>query len=179
MNNEALDPLTPKHLMLFGAVTQWFAHYETLMEEVMAAVAGCDLPAVILLMRAHSFSGKRQTLLDLLRHRAAGMDELDRIHSYLAIPYNLARLREDIGHSAWKKGAEADSVQPNWILRVPPRIRPSRGGEDAVSVAYVEDDADQVEYTIDDLEQIVASLAENYVLFANYLEEVNLVAARR
>jgi hypothetical protein len=178
MNNEALDPLTLRHLALFGAVVQWFARYETLMEQAMAAVAGCDLPAVMLLLRSHSFSGKRQTLLDLLRHRAAPMDELDRIRGYLVIPDNLARLREDIGHCVWRRGAAPDGVQPNWILRVPPTVKPSHG-EDAVREPYVEDSAEWVEYTIDDLEQIVASLAENYALFAGYLKENNLLAARR
>ena len=178
MNIEALDPLTSQHLALFGAVVQWFARYETLMEEMTAAVAGCDLPAVILLMRSHSFTGKRQTLLDLLRHRATAMDEFDRIRGYLVIPHKLARLRDDIGHRAWRRGAAPDGVQPNWILRVPPSVKPSHG-EDAAPDAYVEDNDDRVEYTIDDLEQIVASLAENYVLFAGYLKEINLLAARR
>ncbi len=178
MNNAILDPLTPRHLALFGAVVQWFARYETLMEQAMATVAGCDLPAVILLLRSHSFSGKRQTLLDLLRHRAAPMDELDRIRGYLVIPYNLARLREDIGHCAWRRGAAPDGVQPNWILRVPPSVKPSRGA-DAAPETYIEDSGEQVEYTIDDLEQIVAGLAENYTMFASYLKEINLLGARR
>jgi hypothetical protein len=183
MNHAALDPLTPRHLALFGAVVQWFARYETLMEAMMAAAAGCDVPAVMLLMRSHSFSGKRQTLLDLLRHRATPMDNFDRIRSFLAIPDNLARLRADICHCAWRGGAAPDGVQPNWILRVPPSVKPSHGEEAArdaaTSAAYVEDEDEQVEYTIDDLQQIVASLAENYALFAGYLKEIDFLAARR
>jgi len=186
MNHAALDPLTLRHLALFGAVVQWFARYETLMEAMMAAAAGCDVPAVMLLMRSQSFRGKRQTLLDLLRHRATPMDNFDRIRSYLAIPDNLARLRADICHCAWRGGAAPDGVQPNWILRVPPSVKPSHGesvkpshGEDAAPEAYVEDEDEQVEYTIDDLEQIVASLSENYALFSGYLKEIDFLAARR
>ena len=178
MNDVTLDPLTARHLQLFGTIVQWFARYEVLVEEVMGAVAGCDRAAAMLLTRNQGFSGKRQVLLDLLRHRSVPMDQFDRIRGYLVIPDNLTRLRDDIAHAAWKRGASPTGVQPNWILRIPPSVKPART-DPAAAAIYVEDNEDRVEYTLDDLDQIVASLAENYALFLTYLGEVNLVAARR
>jgi hypothetical protein len=68
-------------------------------------------------------------------------------------------------------------VQPNWIVRIPPSVRPSRG-DPASPESYVEDNEDRIKYTLDDLAQIVESLAGNYALFLAYLREVDLVAGR-
>ena len=173
MNNATLDCLTPRHLQLFGTIVQWFARYELLMQDVMATVAGADAAAVMLLTRRLDFAGKRRILLDLLRHRPVPLDQFDRIRGYLVIPDNLTPLRDDIAHSAWKPGATATGVQPNWILRIPPSVKPSRGDRTEAG-AYVEDNQDQVEYTLDDLGRIVESLADNYALFLAYLREVDL-----
>ncbi len=116
-------------------------------------------------------------MLDLLRHRPVPLDQFDRIRGYLVIPDNLTPLRNDIAHSAWKPGLAPTGIQPNWILRVPPSVKPSRG-DPASPESYVEDNEDRIEYTLDDLSQIVESLAENYVLFQAYLREVGLVPAR-
>lgn len=172
MKTPAPHGLTPRHLELFGAVIQWFAHYELLMQDVMATVAGSDAAAVTLLTRKLSYLEKRGVLLDLLRHRPVPLDQFDRIRSYLAIPDSLAPLRDNIAHSSWKPGASAGGVQPNWILRIPPSVRPSRGGP--TTGAYVEDNQDRVEYTLDDLAEIVATLQGNYDLFRAYLREVYL-----
>jgi hypothetical protein len=64
------DCLTEQHLLLFGAIIQWFARHELLMQDIMATVAGSDTAAIMLLTRGLDFEGKRQALLDLLRHRA-------------------------------------------------------------------------------------------------------------
>jgi hypothetical protein len=177
MNNATPECLTPRHLQLFGTIVQWFARYELLMQDVMATVAGADAAAVMLLTRRLDFADKRRVLLDLLRHRPAPLDQFDRIRGYLVIPENLTPLRNDIAHSAWRPGLAPTGIQPNWILRVPPSVRPSRG-DPASPESYVEDNEDRIEYTLDDLSQIVESLAENYVLFQAYLREVGLVPAR-
>jgi hypothetical protein len=164
-------------LQLFGTIVQWFARYELLMQDVMATVAGSDSAAVMLLTRRLDFAAKRQVLLDLLRHRPVPLDQFDRIRGHLVIPDNLTPLRNNIAHSAWKPGVSATGVQPNWILRIPPSVKPSRG-DPAMSGTYLEDDDDQIEYTLEDLAQIVESLAGNYVLFLAYLTEVDLVPGR-
>jgi len=177
MKNATQDCLTPRHLQLFGAIVQWFARYELLMQDVMATVAGSDSAAVMLLTRRLDFAAKRQVLLDLLRHRPVPLDQFDRIRGHLVIPDNLTPLRNNIAHSAWKPGVSATGVQPNWILRIPPSVKPSRG-DPAMSGTYLEDDDDRIEYTLEDLAQIVESLAGNYVLFLAYLTEVDLVPGR-
>lgn len=177
MNGATLDCLTPRHLQLFGTIVQWFARYELLMQDLMATVAGSDSAAVMLLTRRLDFSAKRQVLLDLLRHRPVPLDQFDRVRGHLVIPDNLTPLRNNIAHSAWKPGLSATGVQPNWILRIPRSVKPSRG-DPATSGSYVEDNEDQVEYTLDDLAQIVESLAGNYAVFLAYLREVDLVPGR-
>ncbi len=177
MKNATSNCLTPRHLQLFGTVVQWFAHYELLMQDVMATVAGCDAAAVMLLTRGHDFAAKRQILLDLLRHRPVPLDQFDRIRDYLVMPDNLTPLRDNIMHSAWKPGVTATGVQPNWILRIPRSVRPARGAP-TVSGTYVEDDQDRIEYTLDDLLLVVESLAGNYALFQAYLRQVDLVRNR-
>jgi hypothetical protein len=177
MTNATPECLTPRHLQLFGTIVQWFARFELLMQDVMATVAGADAAAVMLLTRSLDFAGKRRVLVDLLRHRPVPLDQFDRIRGYLVIPENLTPLRNDIAHSAWKPGVTATGVQPNWIVRIPPSVRPSRG-DPASPESYVEDNEDRIEYTLDDLAQIVESLAGNYALFLAYLREVDLVAGR-
>ncbi len=174
MNNTTLDCLTPRHLELFGTIVQWFARYELLMQDVMATVAGSDAAAVMLLTRGLDFAAKRRVLLDLLRHRPVPMDQFDRIRGHLLIPEKLTPLLNNIGHSAWKAGVSATGVQPNWILRIPPSVRPSHG-DSVTPAAYVEDAVDRVEYTLDDLAQIVENLAGNYALLLNYARDVYLV----
>ena len=177
MKHAAMDSLSPRHLQLFGAVVQWFAHYELLMQDIMATVAGSDAAAIMVLTRRLDFASRRRALLDLLRHRSAPMDQFDAIRGYLAIPHSLTPLRNNIAHAAWKPGVTPSGIQPNWILRVPPSVKPSRG-DPATAGLYVEDDDDRIEYTLDDLVQVVESLAGNYALFQAYLNEVNLVRAR-
>ncbi len=177
MKNATPDCLTTRHLQLFGTIVQWFARYELLMQDVMATVAGCDAAAIMVLTRRLDFAGKRQVLLDLLRHRPVPLDQFDRVRGYLVIPDNLTPLRNNIVHSAWRPGSSATGVQPNWILGIPPSVKPLRG-DPAMPGSYVEDDDDRTEFTLDDLGQIVDSLAENYGMFLSYLQEVDLVAGR-
>jgi hypothetical protein len=177
MTNATQDCLTPRHMQLFGTIVQWFARYELLMQDIMATIAGSDAAAIMLLTRHLDFAARRRVLFDLLHHRPVPMDQFDRIRGYLVIPHSLAPLRDNIAHSAWQPGLSATGVQPDWILRIPPSVKPARGDSASAGI-YVEDDQDRVEYTLDDLAQIVESLAGNYALFLAYLKEVNLVAGR-
>jgi hypothetical protein len=175
MKEMSLDCLTERHLLLFGIIIQWFARYEVLIQDVMATVAGSDLAAVILLTRNLDFSGKRRTLLELLRHWTIPLDQFDRISAYLMVPHTLMPLRNDIAHSAWISGATTHSIQPDWILRPAPGIKPLHNDPSAPNDRFVESDQEQFVYTLDSLNETVETLAENYKSFSYYLYEVGLI----
>lgn len=168
MKKAQQDYLTEQHLLLFGTIVQWFARYELLMQEVMATVAGSDSASVMLLTRGLDFSGKRRALFDLLRHRNIPLDQYDLIERYLMIPHTLTPLRNDIVHSVWVPGPSSGLIQPDWILRLPPSIRPLHGE------AYVEQQEDKAAYTLEDLREAIDALAANYARFSDYLRETEL-----
>jgi len=171
MARPGLDHLTDRHLLLFGTIVQWFAQYEVLMREVMAKVAGCDAAAVMLMTRSLDFAAKRRALLDLLRHREVPLDRYDRINEFLAVPHTLTPLRNDIAHSAWIPASTEHWIQPDWILHLPPGVRPLHGDE------FVEHQEDKMAYSLDDLGEAAERLVANYKAFAGYLLEVGLVGA--
>ena len=175
MKKVVLDCLTERHLLLFGTIVQWFARYELLMQEVMATVSGSDSACVMLLTRSLDFGGKRHALLDLLRHRMIPLDQFDRVNAFLIIPHTLTPLRNDIAHSAWISAPSPNSIQPDWILRLPRSVEPLRDNPDAPSKNLVESDEDRVSYSVDDLSEIVENLATNHAQFSNYLHEVGLI----
>jgi hypothetical protein len=164
-----LDCLTERHLLLFGTIIQWFARYELLMQEIMAAVTEADSGSVILLVRGLDFSGKRQALIDLLRHRTIPLDRYDEINRYLMVAHTLTPLRNDIAHSGWIPGPSSDGIQPNWVLRIPPSITPLHGD------GLIEREEDKVTYSLAELDEIVETLAVNYRRFVDYLREIGLV----
>ncbi len=175
MNAIKFGCLTERHLILFGTIVQWFAQYELLMQKIMAKVIGSDSAAVILLTRSLTFGDKRDALLDLLRHRSIPLDQFDAVHNYLMVPHTLSRLRDDIEHSAWIAGPSRNSIQPDWVLRPPPTIKPMHKTADTRSGNFIEDYADRVEYTLDDLAEAVDTLGKNFGLFSGYAREFGLV----
>ena len=106
----------------------------------MATVTGSDLAAIILLTRDLDFSGKWRALLELLRHWTIPLDQFDRISAYLMVPHTLTPLRNNIAHSAWISGATTHSIQPDWILRPAPGIKPLHNDPGAPSDEFVESD---------------------------------------
>ena len=169
----AQDCLTEHHLLLFGTIIHWFARYERLVLEISARVAGSDYAAVMLLTRGLDFEGKRQAVLDLLRHRAVPLDQYDRICAYLDVPHCLTRLRNDIAHSTWISARYSNWIQPDWLLQPPQRIEVWHQGSAAAGGEFVEDA--KIGYTIDDLDEIARTLSANHASFTNYLREVRLV----
>jgi hypothetical protein len=165
--------LTDRHLLVFGTIVHWFARYEQLMEEIIAAVAGSDSASIMLLTRGLDFSGKRRALFDLLRHRKIPLDQYDAIERYLIIPHTLTPLRNDIIHSVWVPGSTSHLIQPDWILRLPPSVRPLHGE------VFIELEEDRVAYSLDDLSDEVRRLAENYELFSEYLRKIGLIPANK
>jgi hypothetical protein len=179
MNRITLGCLSEQHLLLFGAIIQWFARYELLIQELMATVLGAEPASVMLLTRNLDFSGKRLALLDLLRHWKFPLDRFDRIGEYLMVPHNLMPLWTDIAHSAWMPGTSSSLIQPDWILRPAARVKPLHDDPAAPSEKFVESDEDKVAYTLDDLSQIVQALAANHERFSEYLRDVGLVSSRQ
>ena len=179
MNKMTMGCLSEQHLLLFGAIIQWFSRYEFLIQEVIATVVGAELAPVILLTRNLDFSGKRLALLDLLRHWTIPLDRFDRVSEYLMVPHTLTPLWADIIHSTWMPGASSSWIQPDWILRSPERVKASHDDPTAPSENFVERDEDKVAYTLDDLSEIVQALAANHERFSDYLRDVGLVPGRQ
>jgi len=175
MKEMTLDCLSERHLLLFGTIIQWFARYELLMQDIMAVVSGSDAASVMLLTRGLDFGGKRQALLDLLRHWTIPLDQFDRISEYLMVPHTLTPLRNHIAHSAWIVSPAQNSIQPDWILRPLPGIKPLRDDPSVPSEDFVERDEEKIAYTLDSLTETVEILAENHKSFSEYLREVGLI----
>ena len=89
--------------------------------------------------------------------------------AYLMVPHTFTPLRDDIAHSTWVPGPSSNSIQPDWILRLPPGIRPLRGE------GLIEREEDKVTYGLEELSEIAGTLAANYELFFDYLKEIGLV----
>ncbi len=159
--------LTDHHLMLFGSIAQWFAQYELTMQRAIAGMLRIEVSSAVLLTRELDFTQKRATLLDLVKERALPDDSWERIFAYLAIPTTRALLRDQIMHSTWRKSPEPTSIQPNWILRLPPGIEPT----------YRSPISDDSSYSVDLLGEIVRDLAENHERFVTYLVEEGLISA--
>ncbi|HLH50844.1 MAG TPA: hypothetical protein VKV96_16000 [Roseiarcus sp.] len=153
--------VTERHLFLFGSIINWFARYERLIAQAMAELAGADYVSVALMTRGLSFEERRRALLSILRHRKVPMDQCDRVSEYLRIPHKLVTLQEEIVHSVWIVNRELNSVQPDWILNLPPTVQPWLA---AINGGLVEDEAEKVGSTIDDLTEVVRSLSLNYCL---------------
>ena len=172
------DCLTENHLRLFGAIIRWFARYELLMLELTAAIAGSDASAIMILTRNLDFRDKRLALIDLLRHRAIPLDQYHRIVDYLIVPNTFLSLRNDIAHSAWTKAPNPYLIQPVWIFRRQPGVKPLHGDPDASGARYVECDEDKLDYSLEFLGQAVETLASNYESFSAYLHE-NMLVGRK
>jgi hypothetical protein len=170
--------LTERHLMLFGTIVQWFARYEVLMQEVMATALGSDSAAVMLLTRSLAFGDKRRALLSLLRHRRVPRDQFDAVHAYLEIPHTFNMLCDDIKHAGWIAGTSPNSIQPDWILRPAPTVRPMRMAADTVAEDFLTDEDERQEYTLDSLAEAAETLGRNYELLSGYVGEVGLIERR-
>jgi len=158
MNSECL---TERHLLLFGIIIQWFAQYELLIQEIMATISGSDLSTIILLTRNLDFDNKRQALLKLLYRGKVPLNQYDRISIYLRVPYNFTSLRNHIAHATWVQSKIPNSIQPNWILKIPESVEPLCGDLNA--------------YTIDDFEHVAQTLTTNHKQFLDYLLEISLI----
>lgn len=169
------ENLTERHLLLFGTVVQWFARYERLMVEAMARLADVDPTSVALMTRELRFEEKRRAFLNILRYRKVPIDQYDRVCEYLRVPHALSSLRDNIVHATWAVSRQNNSVQPDWVLSLPPNIQPALGGVDA---EFIKGHDEKVGYTLDDLAEAAHTLSMNYAGLATYVKEVRPTAAR-
>jgi hypothetical protein len=169
------ENLTDHHLLLFGTIVQWFARYERLMGEAMARLAGVDPTSVALMTQELRFEEKRHAFLNILRYRKVPIDQYDRICEYLRVPHALSTLRDNIVHATWAVGRHGNSIQPDWVLNVPPNVQPSLGGVDA---EFIKGQDERVGYTVDDLAEAARTLSLNYAALASYVKEVRPTAPR-
>jgi len=160
------EVLTERHLALFGAILQCFAHYELTIEHVIAAVLQTDDSSIAILMRHLDFIGKRSALLELLQRRSIPGDQWERIFAFLAVPRSHVELREHIAHSTWVASPEPRSIQPNWILRPSPGIEPSH---------HLGHKLEEGGYTLEMLSDVAAKLAHSHAAFRAYLAEAGLI----
>jgi hypothetical protein len=170
------DCLTDGHLLLFGKIIQCFARHETLLEEIMAAASGADATSIKLLTMDLNFGQKRHALLNLLRHRALPIDQVDKIQGFLRVPHTFAGLRNDIAHSTWVQGDSPSLIHPAWLTHGPlVAIRAMHDiGEHKGD--FVGNYDDQVTYTIENLQAILKTLEENYRGAREYAAGVGLAA---
>jgi len=166
MNQPNENVLSDQHLRLFGSIVQWVAQYEFAIQRAIAGVLRIDLSSTLLVMRDLDFSQKRVALLDLLSERNAPRDQWERVFAHLALPHLHVQLRDQIVHLTWTKTPEPHSIQPNWILRLPPGVEP----------AFRDPTADNISYTLDSLNEIATDLASGHERFVAYLVEAGLVA---
>jgi hypothetical protein len=169
--------LTEGHLMLFGTIVHWMARYEVLIQRIIAHVTGSQSSDVMLLTRDLTLGEKRLALLNLLRHRTVPHDQVDAIYGYLRIPETFRALSDDILHSTWAAGRSSSSIQPDWILRPKPTVKPVHGGAEGRAEDFQEDYDDQVEYSLDELAETAKTLRENYRLFFAYCRSIGMVGA--
>jgi len=169
------ENLTERHLLLFGTIVQWFARYERLMVEAMARLAGADPVSIALMTRALSFEEKRRAFLNVLRYGKVPLDQYDRVCEFLRAPHALSALRDNIVHATWTVGRQTNSVQPDWVLNLPPNVQPSLGGVDA---EFIQGQDERIGYTLDDLAEAARTLALNYTALATYVRDVRPTAPR-
>jgi hypothetical protein len=162
--------------MLFGTIVHWLAQHEVLLQQIAATIIGSRSSDVMLLTKDLTLAEKRIAVLDLLRHREIPRDQFDAVLDYLKIPETFRLLSRDIEHSAWIAGDPPSSIQPNWILRPKPAIKPVHGGLDGRTDHFLEDYDDQVQYTVDQLAETAETLRHNYQQFFTYCRSVGLVA---
>jgi hypothetical protein len=162
--SDDIPGLTEQHLLLFGTIVQWFARYEVLMQEIMAAVSGADITSIKLLTVSIGFTAKRDALFRLLRHRAVPHDQVDQIQSYFQVIDTFVTLRNDIVHSAWVRGAPQNSIWPLWLTHGPlSAVTPLR--DTAVG---------NTTYSLDDLIEISRNIAVNHANLRAYVVGLGL-----
>ncbi len=147
----------PRHLMAFGAVIQWFARHELLIQTTMAGIAGIDLGTAVVLTAGLSYAAKRDALLSLVNTTDLPDEIADTIRRYLDDLHRHNGLRNAIAHSMWVQGSRPGAIKPMRLI-----VR--RGVGRPMGLAE-----DEPDHTVEDLLGRVADLAGLYHRFVEFL----------
>lgn len=148
----------------FGAIVQWFARHEFLMQGAIAGALGISAAHAAMATSLLSHTQKHDTLKSLLKFESASANRhAERIAWYLGETKKYLRLRNDIAHSVWKVGARPGSIRPMYAT--------ARGG-DGKFVGHADDERD---YIVQDLAQIADELSDRYDQFEHFLRSNGLL----
>jgi hypothetical protein len=175
MSKDKSEGIGEQHLLLFGAIVRSFAAHESLIQRIMAHILATQAGSIVLLTRFLTFEEKRKALLDLLRHHKVPLDQYDHVSTYLNVPLTFTRLRDDIVHSVWVAALPPNSIQPDWILKPVPRIRPAFVEAESSRGDYYGGEAEKLAYSFEELSEIAATLQSNLIGFSTYAAEAGLV----
>lgn len=170
--------LSERHFALFGAIVQCFAHYEELMDEMIAKQGGGSATSVKLIMASLDFGRKLNALFSVLRHRNVVVGHYDKILRFLTVPQTYSVLRGDIVHSVWVKSKSRNAIYPRWLSHGPAQaVRPVHDIDHSAQT-FQERPEDEATYTLDDLSDILDILSKNYIEFQRYLVDHSLIDVR-
>lgn len=159
---EAAGP-TSQHLMAFGAVIQWFARHEFLMQTAMAGITGMDLGPVAVLTAGLNYTAKRDALLSLIQATTVSEDKTQQIREYLDELHKYNALRNSIAHSLWVQGERANAIKPMRLV--------VRGGVVKL-LGHAEGEQD---FTAEELLQSASEIAGIYNRFLEFLIASKLI----
>ncbi|MBU6464254.1 MAG: hypothetical protein KGL35_11280 [Bradyrhizobium sp.] len=166
MKNPQGEILTDQLLVAFGALLQCFARYEITIERAIASILQTDVSNVAILIRHLDLMDKRAALLALLKSHSIPDDRWERIFAHLTVPASNIGLRNHIIHSTWMASPEPKSIQPNWILQLPPEIEPISSGQKF---------GDSSSYTLEMLTDTADNLTRSHERFVECLVEYDLI----
>ncbi|MTJ82175.1 MAG: hypothetical protein F8N37_14370 [Telmatospirillum sp.] len=155
--------VAPQHLLAFGAIVQWFARHEYLMQTAMAGITGTDLSTILVLTAGLSYTAKRDALASLTHTTGLPEPVGEAVRTYLDDLNRHNGLRNAVAHSMWVPGSRPDSIKPMRLI--------VRGGI-GKPVGHIEDERD---YLAEELLQVATDVAGIYQRFVEFLLSSGLV----
>jgi hypothetical protein len=110
--------LTDEHFRVFGAIVQWFASFEKLIEINIHQISGGEAFGLTsLLMSQLGYKAKVDTLNSLLGMvRIGGDEKYNTAMKVIIADFNkYSSLRNAIAHNTWTRGRPKDFVKPVYI----------------------------------------------------------------
>ena len=116
--NYPIYALTDEHFRVFGAIVQWFARFERLIEiNIHQISGGKNFGLTSLIVSQLGFKAKFETLNSLLGMvRIGGDEKYNTAMKAIIADFNKhSSLRNAIAHNTWTRGRPKDSVKPVYI----------------------------------------------------------------
>lgn len=98
----------------FGAIVQWYARHEVLMQFVMAKISGSDPHAAIIMTMGLGAKAKGDALQVLIKEGPKARSRA--IRKYLARLKRHSAVRNAIAHQTWKTGRRPNAIKPLTLL---------------------------------------------------------------